>query len=50
VSGAGVAAATAVLGEGEEANSDLFASGDYRRHLARVHAARAIQVALSRIA
>jgi carbon-monoxide dehydrogenase medium subunit len=50
VSGADVANATAVLGEGEEANSDLFASADYRLHLARVYAARAIQVALSRIA
>lgn len=46
--GAAAAAATAVLGDGEEANSDLCASGDYRRHLARVHAARALAVALSR--
>ena len=40
--GAATAAAAAVVGEGEDTNSDLYASGDYRRHLARVHAARAI--------
>ena len=34
--------------EGEEANSDLYASGEYRRHLAKVHAARAIAAALTR--
>jgi carbon-monoxide dehydrogenase medium subunit len=47
-SGAGVAAASAVVGEGEETNSDLFAGGEYRRHLARIHAARAIAAALTR--
>jgi carbon-monoxide dehydrogenase medium subunit len=47
-SGADVAAAAAVVGEGEEANSDLYASGEYRRHLAQVHAARAITAALTR--
>jgi carbon-monoxide dehydrogenase medium subunit len=46
--GANAAAATAVLGDGEEANSDLCASGDYRRHLAAVHTRRALAVALSR--
>jgi carbon-monoxide dehydrogenase medium subunit len=46
--GANAAKATAVLGEGEEANSDLYSSGEYRRHLARVHAARAIAAALTR--
>jgi carbon-monoxide dehydrogenase medium subunit len=46
--GADPAAAAAVVGEGEEANSDLYASGEYRRHLARVHAARAIAAALTR--
>jgi len=40
--------AVAALGEGQEANSDLYASADYRRHLARVHAKRALTVALSR--
>lgn len=48
VGGADPATAAAVVGEGEEANSDLYASGDYRRHLARVHAARAVEAALSR--
>ena len=48
VKGATPADAVAALGDGQEANSDLYASGDYRRHLARVHAARAIAVALSR--
>jgi hypothetical protein len=47
-SGASAADAVKVLDEGQDANSDLYASGDYRRHLARVHAARAIAVALSR--
>ena len=36
------------VGEGVEANSDLYASAEYRLHLARVHAARAIRAALSR--
>jgi carbon-monoxide dehydrogenase medium subunit len=47
-SGATVAAAAATVADGIEANSDLYASGDYRRHLAAVHAARAIQTAISR--
>ncbi len=47
-SGADVATAVAVLGNGQDVNADLYASADYRRHLARVHAARAITVALSR--
>ncbi len=46
--GADLAQAVATIGEGEEANSDLYASADYRRHLARVHARRAISVALTR--
>jgi len=46
--GAAIATAVAELGEGEEANSDIYASADYRRHLARVHAARAITIAVSR--
>jgi len=40
--------AAAVVGEGEEANSDLHASADYRRHLARVHARRALTIASQR--
>lgn len=47
-SGADMEKAIATIGEGEEANSDLYASADYRRHLARVHARRAISVALTR--
>lgn len=46
--GAGIAEATVEVGAGQDANSDLYASADYRRHLARVHAARALAVALSR--
>lgn len=46
--GADLDQAVATIGEGEEANSDLYASADYRRHLARVHARRAISVALTR--
>ena len=46
--GAGVQEAVAVLGEGEEANSDLYASGDYRRNLVRVHALRAVNIAIKR--
>jgi carbon-monoxide dehydrogenase medium subunit len=46
--GADIAAAIATVGVGEDANSDLFADGDYRRHLARVYAGRALTVAVSR--
>ena len=47
-SGADAEKAVATLGNDVEANSDLYASADYRRHLARVHARRAISVALTR--
>jgi carbon-monoxide dehydrogenase medium subunit len=47
--GADVKWAAETCGEGEEANSDLYASGDYRRHLARVYAVRAVNMAISRI-
>ena len=46
--GADIKTATAAIGEGEDANSDLYASADYRRHLARVYGARALAVALTR--
>lgn len=46
--GASVAEATAQLGEGETPNSDLYASAEYRLHLARVYAGRAVATALSR--
>jgi carbon-monoxide dehydrogenase medium subunit len=47
-SGGDAAAASAVVGEGEQTNSDLYASGDYRLHLARVRTARALAQAISR--
>lgn len=40
--------AAAVVSDGVDANSDLHASADYRRHMARVYTARAISQALSR--
>jgi aerobic carbon-monoxide dehydrogenase medium subunit len=46
--GGDAAKATALVGEGEDANSDLYASADYRRHLARIHAARGLAAALTR--
>ncbi|HUA84479.1 MAG TPA: xanthine dehydrogenase family protein subunit M [Bryobacteraceae bacterium] len=42
--------AAAMVAEGADANSDLHASADYRRHLATVYAARAITAALARTA
>jgi hypothetical protein len=47
-SGADIATAIATIGVGEEANSDLYADADYRRHLARVYAGRALTIAASR--
>ena len=47
-SGAGLDQAVATVGQDVEANADLYASADYRKHLARVRAKRAISVALSR--
>lgn len=46
--GASIADSVIEVGAGQDANSDLYASADYRRHLARVHASRALAVALSR--
>jgi len=45
-----IKAAAALVTQGADANSDLHASSDYRKHLAVVHAARAITAALSRTA
>src|SRR5438034_11698933 len=42
--------AAALVTQGVDANSDLHASADYRRHLPVVHAARARGTAISRIA
>src|SRR5437764_1087851 len=46
--GGSIAHADPLIPEGQDENSDLYASGDYRRQLARVHGARALSVALSR--
>ena len=43
-----IQAAAALVTEGVEANSDIHASAEYRKHLAVVHAGRAIAVALGR--
>lgn len=42
-----IAAAVAKVCDGVNPTTDLYASGDYRRHLAQVHARRAIQAALA---
>src|SRR5579864_1022368 len=42
--------AAASVADGVDANSDLHASADYRKHLARVYTMRALTVALSRTA
>lgn len=41
-----ISKAVALVAQGVDANSDLHASADYRRHLASVYAARAITAAL----
>jgi aerobic carbon-monoxide dehydrogenase medium subunit len=43
-----IADAAAHATDGIDANSDLYASADYRRHLAQVHMRRAIRTAASR--
>jgi carbon-monoxide dehydrogenase medium subunit len=43
-----VAKASAAVADGVDANSDLFASAGYRRHLAQVYTARALKHALER--
>ena len=47
---ADIQSAAALVAQGIDANSDLHASADYRRHLAVVRASRALKTALSRIA
>jgi len=37
-----------VVADGVDANADLFASADYRKHMARVYTARALTQALAR--
>jgi carbon-monoxide dehydrogenase medium subunit len=44
-----IAGAAAHADEGVDANSDLYASAEYRQHLARVHTRRAIESAASRV-
>jgi carbon-monoxide dehydrogenase medium subunit len=43
-----LAAAGEHAADGVEANSDLFASGEYRKHLAQVYTRRALETAVSR--
>jgi carbon-monoxide dehydrogenase medium subunit len=45
---ADITTAAAVVDEGIEANTDLHASSDYRKHVARVFAARAVNAAIRR--
>jgi carbon-monoxide dehydrogenase medium subunit len=45
---ADIQAAAALVPQGVDANSDLHASAEYRAHLASVHAARALRIALGR--
>ena len=45
-----VAKAALVVADGIDANADLFASADYRRHMAQVYTARALRQALARAA
>ena len=46
--GASAADAAALVAEGVDASSDIYASADYRKHLARVHTVRAIAMALAK--
>ncbi len=46
--GADVRAAVAGIAEGVQANADIHASAEYRKHMAAVYAARAVSAALSR--
>ena len=47
-SAAEIQTAAALVPQGVDANSDLHASAEFRRHLAAVHAARALTTALAR--
>ncbi len=47
-SAAEIKSAVALVAQGVDANSDLHASAEFRRHLAAVHAARALTAALAR--
>jgi aerobic carbon-monoxide dehydrogenase medium subunit len=43
-----LAAAANHVVDGVDANSDLFATGEYRKHLAQIYARRALEIAVSR--
>ncbi|MEO7652433.1 MAG: xanthine dehydrogenase family protein subunit M [Bryobacteraceae bacterium] len=47
LAGSDVRSAAGLVAEGIDANSDLFASAEYRCHLARVYTARAIEQAIA---
>ena len=44
-----IAAAAESAAEGVDVNADIFASADYRRHLAKVFTRRAVQAAIERV-
>lgn len=47
--GKSLGSAAAHASDGVDANSDLFASGEYRRHLAEVYTRRALEMAVGRV-
>ena len=47
-SGTDIEGAVSTIGEGVDANSDIYASAEYRIAMGKVYAARAIRKALSR--
>jgi carbon-monoxide dehydrogenase medium subunit len=43
-----ITAAAEHIADGVDANADIFASSEYRKHLAQVYARRALETAASR--